>query len=103
MSFVYGFIFCVICNIALSASVGELASLYPTAGGQYHYAYALSTKKWRKLTVNPTSHSLAGNQVLMSSRASSLDGSTSLAGSRSTLPLHILGVSIGLLQRLELH
>ncbi|KAF4781243.1 amino acid permease [Colletotrichum scovillei] len=50
VSFVYGFIFCVICNIALSASVGELASLYPTAGGQYHYAYALSTKKWRKLT-----------------------------------------------------
>lgn len=50
VSFVYGFIFCVICNIALSASVGELASLYPTAGGQYHYAYALSTKKWRKMT-----------------------------------------------------
>ncbi|KAE9572125.1 Choline transport protein [Colletotrichum fructicola] len=48
VSFVYGFIFCVLCNIALSASVGELASLYPTAGGQYHYAYALSTRKWKK-------------------------------------------------------
>ncbi|KAK1982093.1 amino acid permease [Colletotrichum cereale] len=48
VSFVYGFIFCVLCNICLSASVGELASLYPTAGGQYHYAYALSTQKWKK-------------------------------------------------------
>ncbi|KAF4946103.1 hypothetical protein FSARC_14273 [Fusarium sarcochroum] len=49
VSFVYGFIFCVICNICLSASVGELASLYPTAGGQYHYSFALSTKKWKSL------------------------------------------------------
>ncbi|KAM0237139.1 hypothetical protein ACHAPO_004484 [Fusarium lateritium] len=49
VSFVYGFIFCVICNICLSASVGELASLYPTAGGQYHYSFALSTKKWKNL------------------------------------------------------
>ncbi|KAF9875142.1 amino acid permease [Colletotrichum karsti] len=48
VSFVYGFIFCVLCNICMSASVGELASMYPTAGGQYHYAYALSTQKWRK-------------------------------------------------------
>ncbi|KAK1573526.1 amino acid permease [Colletotrichum navitas] len=48
VSFVYGFIFCVLCNVCLSASVGELASIYPTAGGQYHYAYALSTQKWKK-------------------------------------------------------
>jgi amino acid transporter len=49
VSFVYGFIFCIICNICLSASVGELASIYPTAGGQYHYSYALSAKKWKNL------------------------------------------------------
>jgi hypothetical protein len=47
VSFVYGFIFCTVCNICLSASVGELASVWPTAGGQYHYTYALCTKKWR--------------------------------------------------------
>jgi amino acid transporter len=51
VSFVYGFIFCIICNICLSASVGELASLYPTAGGQYHYSFALSAKKWKNLMV----------------------------------------------------
>jgi choline transport protein len=47
VSFVYGFIFCVVCNLCLSASVGELASLWPTAGGQYHYAYAMATTKWK--------------------------------------------------------
>jgi choline transport protein len=51
VSFVYGFIFCVICNICLSASVGELASLWPTAGGQYHYAYAMATQKWKNSMV----------------------------------------------------
>ncbi|KAM0431405.1 hypothetical protein ACHAPT_005382 [Fusarium lateritium] len=49
VSFVYGFIFCVICNVCLSASVGELASRWPTAGGQYHHAYALATEKWKNL------------------------------------------------------
>ncbi|KAH7161493.1 amino acid permease [Dactylonectria macrodidyma] len=48
VSFVYGFVFCVLCNLCLSASVGELASLWPTAGGQYHHAYALCTEKWKK-------------------------------------------------------
>ncbi|KIX04840.1 uncharacterized protein Z518_05711 [Rhinocladiella mackenziei CBS 650.93] len=38
VSFLYGFVFCVICNLCLSASVGELSSIRPTAGGQYHYA-----------------------------------------------------------------
>ncbi|KAM5376442.1 hypothetical protein ACJZ2D_005496 [Fusarium nematophilum] len=49
VSFIYGFIFCVLCNICLSASVGELASRWPTAGGQYHHAYALATEKWKNL------------------------------------------------------
>lgn len=52
VSFVYGFIFCVLCNVCLSASVGELASLWPTAGGQYHHAYALCTQKWKKSIVS---------------------------------------------------
>lgn len=54
VSFVYGFIFCVLCNICLAASVGELASLYPTAGGQYHYSFALSSKKWKGINVRYT-------------------------------------------------
>ncbi|GAM34453.1 hypothetical protein TCE0_015r02044 [Talaromyces pinophilus] len=49
VSFLYGFIFCVICNLALAASLGELAAIWPTAGGQYHFVYALATEKWRKI------------------------------------------------------
>ncbi|KAI1643576.1 amino acid transporter [Daldinia loculata] len=48
VSFLYGFIFCVLCNLALAASLGELAAIWPTAGGQYHFVYALCTDKWRK-------------------------------------------------------
>lgn len=42
-AFFYGFFFCVACNFAIAASLGEMASVWPTAGGQYHYAYSLST------------------------------------------------------------
>ncbi|RGP75708.1 hypothetical protein FSPOR_506, partial [Fusarium sporotrichioides] len=37
VSFIYGFLVCVFCNLALAASLGELAALWPTAGGQYHF------------------------------------------------------------------
>ncbi|KAI0012579.1 amino acid transporter [Xylariaceae sp. FL0662B] len=48
VSFLYGFVFCVLCNLALAASLGELAAIWPTAGGQYHFVYALCTERWRK-------------------------------------------------------
>ncbi|KAH9906821.1 choline transport protein [Xylariomycetidae sp. FL2044] len=48
VSFLYGFIFCVLCNLALAASLGELAAIWPTAGGQYHFVYALCTERWKK-------------------------------------------------------
>lgn len=48
VSFLYGFIFCVLCNLALAASLGELAAIWPTAGGQYHFVYALCTESWQK-------------------------------------------------------
>ncbi|KAF8866182.1 choline transport protein [Acephala macrosclerotiorum] len=48
VAFLYGFIFCVLCNLCLAASLGELASAWPAAGGQYHYAYALASEKWKK-------------------------------------------------------
>ncbi|KAI1100944.1 amino acid transporter [Jackrogersella minutella] len=49
VSFLYGFIFCVLCNLALAASLGELAAIWPTAGGQYHFVYALCTDRWKKI------------------------------------------------------
>ncbi|KAI0838749.1 amino acid transporter [Hypoxylon sp. FL0890] len=48
VSLLYGFIFCVLCNLALAASLGELAAIWPTAGGQYHFVYALCTDTWKK-------------------------------------------------------
>ncbi|KAI1332813.1 choline transport protein [Xylariaceae sp. FL0255] len=48
VSFLYGFIFCVLCNLALAASLGEMAAIWPTAGGQYHFVYALCTERWKK-------------------------------------------------------
>ncbi|KAI0908172.1 choline transport protein [Ustulina deusta] len=48
VAFLYGFIFCVLCNFALAASLGELAAIWPTAGGQYHFVYALCTDRWKK-------------------------------------------------------
>ena len=49
VAFLYGFIFCVLCNLALGASLGELAAIWPTAGGQYHFIYALCSEKWKKV------------------------------------------------------
>ena len=39
---------------ALAASLGELAAIWPTAGGQYHFVYALSPEKWRRTLVRRT-------------------------------------------------
>ncbi|RKL34060.1 hypothetical protein BFJ72_g9547 [Fusarium proliferatum] len=49
VAFLYGFIFCVLCNFALAASLGELAAIWPTAGGQYHFQWALTSEEWRKV------------------------------------------------------
>jgi choline transport protein len=51
VAFLYGFIFCVLCNLCLAASLGELSSIWPTAGGQYHYAVAVSSEPWKKTMV----------------------------------------------------
>ncbi len=48
VALLYGFIFSVFCNLCLVASLGELASIWPTAGGQYHYSYMLSTERWKR-------------------------------------------------------
>lgn len=51
VAFVYGFILCAIANLCIAASLGELTSIWPTAGGQYHWAFALATERWKKLMV----------------------------------------------------
>lgn len=51
VAFLYGFLFVVLCNFTVAASLGELAAIWPTAGGQYHYVYALCTERWKKIMV----------------------------------------------------
>lgn len=34
--------------LAIAASMAELASVYPTAGGQYHFASILAPERWRQ-------------------------------------------------------
>jgi choline transport protein len=47
VAFLYGFIFCVLCNLCLGASLGEMASVLPTAGGQYHFTYVSAIQSLR--------------------------------------------------------
>ncbi|KAL8758371.1 MAG: hypothetical protein Q9199_001546 [Rusavskia elegans] len=44
---VYGYLFCWFGYFTVVASLAELASMAPTAGGQYHWVYLLSPPAWR--------------------------------------------------------
>jgi amino acid permease len=48
VALVYGFILCFIGNLATSASIAELASIFPTAGGQYHFVALLCPRPCRE-------------------------------------------------------
>jgi hypothetical protein len=78
VAFLYGFIFCVLCNFALAASLGELAAIWPTAGGQYHFQWALTSEKWRKVMVSFLIRDFWDN--VNKSRVLRLDTLTSLDG-----------------------
>ncbi|OAA41820.1 GABA permease [Metarhizium rileyi] len=47
VAFLYGFLFCVLCCLCVVASLGEMAAIWPTAGGQYHFVFALCSEKTR--------------------------------------------------------
>lgn len=79
VAFFYGFFFCVMCNFCIAASLGEMASVWPTAGGQYHYSYFLSTEKWRCSMVC-LSQSLGIYSIADGSAQSFLVGWINLAG-----------------------
>ncbi|KAI1474240.1 hypothetical protein K445DRAFT_365175 [Daldinia sp. EC12] len=47
---IYGFIIVWIGTLCVFATMGELASMAPTSGGQYHWVYMLAPSNWRKFT-----------------------------------------------------
>ena len=44
---IYGYLFCWIGYFCVVASLAEMTSMAPTAGGQYHWTYILAPKKYR--------------------------------------------------------
>ena len=98
VAFLYGFIFCVLCNFALGASLGEMAAIWPTAGGQYHFVYAICSEKWRKSMVSFINAAWLYRGFLLTTipgfRVFGLAGRTSLDGSllsqqRDSLPRNL--------------
>ncbi|KAJ4298038.1 hypothetical protein N0V90_005937 [Kalmusia sp. IMI 367209] len=59
----------VICSIAIALSMGEIASIYPTAGGQYHWVAALSPPSTRSIASWSVGWINVGGQIVLSAAA----------------------------------
>ncbi|BFZ60328.1 hypothetical protein YB2330_001364 [Saitoella coloradoensis] len=46
VAIIWGLLVAGVCNLALSASLAEICSVYPTSGGVYHFTAMLSTPRW---------------------------------------------------------
>ncbi|KAE8146793.1 amino acid transporter [Aspergillus avenaceus] len=49
VSLLYGIILVTIAMLCTGLTLAELASVYPTAGGQYHFTSILATKRWSRV------------------------------------------------------
>ncbi len=49
VTILYGWLFVSLISLAIAASLAEICSVYPTAGGVYYWSAMLSTKKWAPL------------------------------------------------------
>lgn len=58
-----------ICTIAIALSLGEIASIYPTAGGQYHWVAALSPPSSRSFAAWSTGWINLGGQIVFTASA----------------------------------
>jgi choline transport protein len=48
VTLLYGLLLIVVLNGSAAATLAEIASVYPTAGGQYHWTSILAPKKWSR-------------------------------------------------------
>lgn len=62
-------VLCFICTVAITCSLGEIASIYPTAGGQYHWVAALAPKSSRSAAAWFTGWISIGGQVVLTASA----------------------------------
>ncbi|PWY64570.1 GABA permease [Aspergillus eucalypticola CBS 122712] len=49
VSLIYGFLLAIVGSMATAASLGEMVSMYPTAGGQYHFIAKFAPNKWQNI------------------------------------------------------
>ncbi|KAG5744666.1 hypothetical protein H9Q70_012633 [Fusarium xylarioides] len=65
----YNYLLSAVCSICIASSLGEIASIYPTAGGQYHWVAALSPTSIRSTASWVTGWVSIGGQVVLTSSA----------------------------------
>ncbi|KAK1528160.1 amino acid permease [Colletotrichum paranaense] len=65
----YNLIISTVCTICIASSLGEIASIYPTAGGQYHWVAALCPPSTRSAAAFTTGWISVGGQVVLTSSA----------------------------------
>ncbi|KAK1579732.1 amino acid permease [Colletotrichum navitas] len=65
----YNLILSTLCTVCIASSLGEIASIYPTAGGQYHWVAALCPSSTRSAAAFATGWISVGGQVVLTSSA----------------------------------
>ncbi|KAH8886574.1 amino acid permease [Thozetella sp. PMI_491] len=68
----YNFLITFLCSIAIGASLGEIASIYPTSGGQYHWVTALAPDSINRGTAWITGWISIGGQIVLTASAAFL-------------------------------
>ncbi|RGP60207.1 amino acid permease [Fusarium sporotrichioides] len=66
---IYNYIASFLCTVAIALSLAEIASVYPTAGGQYHWVAALSPSYGRKTISWLTGWISIGGQIVLTASA----------------------------------
>ncbi|RSL65353.1 hypothetical protein BHE90_015324 [Fusarium euwallaceae] len=70
----YNFLLTFLCSLAIGASLAEIASIYPTAGGQYHWVTALFPAWGRKHMGWVTGWISIGGQIVFTASAAMASG-----------------------------
>ncbi|PSN73212.1 amino acid transporter [Corynespora cassiicola Philippines] len=65
----WNFLASIICTVAIACSLGEIASIYPTAGGQYHWVAALSPPSTRSVAAWFSGWINVGGQIVLTASA----------------------------------
>ncbi|KAH8670667.1 amino acid permease [Ilyonectria robusta] len=65
----YNLVLSIICTLCIACSLAEIASIYPTAGGQYHWVAALCPASSRSAASFMTGWISVGGQVVLTSSA----------------------------------